>query len=160
GHQGSARPGGTPHFGARLMAKKPVAVEELSEEQAAAELVRLAREIAEHDKRYFQHDAPTITDAAYDALRQRSEAIEARFPELVGPESPSQRVGAAPQEKFGKVKHAVAMLSLGNAFADEDVAEFVGRIRRFLQLPADEKVEITAEPKIDGLSISLRYEEG
>jgi len=142
------------------MAKRPVQVEELSEEQAAAELARLALEIAEHDKRYFQHDAPTISDAAYDALRQRSEAIELRFPGLVGPESPSQRVGAAPQEKFGKLKHAVPMLSLGNAFTEEDVSEFVARIRRFLQLPADEAVEITAEPKIDGLSISLRYEEG
>ncbi|MBL8893455.1 MAG: NAD-dependent DNA ligase LigA [Rhizobiales bacterium] len=142
------------------MAKKPVAIEELSEEQAAAELAKLAQDIAEHDKRYYQHDAPTISDAAYDALRRRAEAIEQRFPELVGPESPSQRVGAAPQEKFGKLKHAVPMLSLDNAFAEEDVSEFVGRIRRYLKLPAGEAVEITAEPKIDGLSISLRYEDG
>ena len=87
------------------MAKKPIAIEELSAEQASAELTRLAQEIAEHDKRYFQQDAPTISDAAYDALRKRAQAIEQLFPDLVGPESPSQRVGAAPQEKFGKLKH-------------------------------------------------------
>jgi len=140
------------------MSDKPV--DSLSETEAAAELARLAEEIAGHDLRYHAEDAPTISDADYDALRRRNLAIEQRFPQLVREESPSKSVGAAVSEKFGKVTHVVPMLSLDNAFADEDVSEFVGRIRRFLRLAADEPVVITAEPKIDGLSLSIRYENG
>ncbi len=132
----------------------------LTREEAAAELEWLAEEIARHDEAYYREDAPAITDAEYDALRLRNDALETEFPDLVRPDSPSKRVGATPSEKFSKVRHAVPMLSLGNAFADEDVSEFVARIRRFLKLADDEPVEITAEPKIDGLSISLRYENG
>src|SRR5215472_9184129 len=137
-----------------------VAVDALTEAAAKAELERLAAEIAEHDKRYHQEDAPTISDGAYDALRRRNEAIEARFPHLARPDSPSHRVGAAPAAKFAKVRHAVPMLSLGNAFAPEEVADFVGRIRRFLRLDAAAPIAFSAEPKIDGLSMSLRYERG
>jgi DNA ligase (NAD+) len=144
----------------RDTSKHQVAIEELTETAAKAELKRLAAEIAEHDQRYHQQDAPTISDAAYDALRRRNEAIEARFPQLVRPDSPSKRVGAAPAEKFAKVRHAIPMLSLGNAFAPEDVTEFVARIRRFLRLSAEEPIAFSAEPKIDGLSMSLRYEGG
>ena len=133
---------------------------DLTEAQAKAELKRLAAEIAAHDKRYYQQDAPTVTDAEYDALRQRNAAIEARFPELIRSDSPSRRVGAAPTGKFRKVRHAVPMLSLDNAFTDQDVVDFVARIRRFLKLDEDEKLAFSAEPKIDGLSMSLRYEEG
>jgi DNA ligase (NAD+) len=140
------------------MSDKPV--DSLSETEAAAELARLAEEIAGHDLRYHAEDAPTISDADYDALRRRNLAIEQRFPQLVREDSPSKSVGAAVSEKFGKVTHVVPMLSLDNAFADEDVSEFVGRIRRFLRLSADEPVVITAEPKIDGLSLSIRYENG
>jgi DNA ligase (NAD+) len=132
-------------------------VEDLTIIEAAAELAELAAEIAQHDRAYFEHDAPTISDAEYDALRQRNEAIEQRFPELIREDSPSRRVGAGVVEKFGKIRHAVPMLSLANGFSDEDVEDFVGRIRRFLNLE-DEEVAFTAEPKIDGLSISLRYE--
>ncbi|MFN3349366.1 NAD-dependent DNA ligase LigA [Pseudorhodoplanes sp.] len=135
-------------------------VDSLTEEQAAAELARLAKLIAEHDKRYYQEDAPTVSDAEYDALRQRNAAIEARFPALVRKDSPSRRVGAAPARGFRKVRHAVPMLSLDNAFAEQDVADFVSRIRRFLKLPEDERIDFVAEPKIDGLSMSLRYERG
>ena len=137
-----------------------IAVSELSEAQAKAELKRLAAEIAAHDKRYYQEDAPSVSDAEYDALRARNEAIEARFPALVRPDSPSRKIGAKPAEKFAKIRHAVPMLSLGNAFADEDVIDFVERIRRFLGLSAEEKLAFAAEPKIDGLSCSLRYERG
>ena len=115
-----------------------ILVAELTEAQAKAELKRLAAEIGAHDKRYYQDDAPTVSDADYDALRQRNEAIEARFPELVRADSPSRRVGAAAVAKFAKVRHAVPMLSLDNAFADEEVVDFVERIRRFLRLPAEE----------------------
>jgi DNA ligase (NAD+) len=135
-------------------------VEELGEDEAARELAWLAREIARHDELYYREAAPEVSDAEYDALRQRNEAIEARFPGLVRPDSPSQRVGAAPAEGFAKVRHAVPMLSLANAFDQEDVADFFTRIRRFLNLGAEEAVEVVAEPKIDGLSISLRYESG
>ena len=140
------------------MAKQTVAVDALTPLEAIAELERLAAEIAEHDRAYHEQDAPTISDAEYDALRLRNEAIEARFPDLVRSDSPSRRVGSGPSEKFGKVRHAVPMLSLSNGFSDEDAADFVGRVRRFLNLGEDEPVEVTAEPKIDGLSISLRYE--
>jgi DNA ligase (NAD+) len=137
-----------------------VPVVDLTEAQAEAEIERLAAEIGAHDRRYYQEDAPTVSDAAYDALRRRNEEIEARFPALVRADSPSRRVGAQPSQKFAKVRHAIPMLSLGNAFADTEVAEFVERVRRFLRLPADERVVFTAEPKIDGLSCTLRYEDG
>jgi DNA ligase (NAD+) len=136
------------------------AVAELSEAEATAELARLVREIARHDELYYRKDQPEISDAEYDALRQRNEAIEARFPQLIRPDSPSRRVGAAPSEGFAKVRHRVPMLSLANAFDQEDVADFFTRIRRFLNLGTEEPVEVVAEPKIDGLSISLRYEQG
>src|SRR5438445_8256357 len=134
--------------------------DDLTKKQAKAEHARLATEIAAHDKRYYQEDAPTVSDADYDALRRRYEAIEARFPDLRTLESLSMRVGAAPAGRLAKVRHAVPMLSLGNAFSEEDVADFVGRIRRFLNLKEEESLTFTAEPKIDGLSMSLRYEEG
>lgn len=135
-----------------------LAVEFLGKEAAAAEHLRLEREINRHDILYHQQDEPEISDADYDALRQRLDAIEKRFPDLVG--DVSSKVGAAPQEKFGKIIHSVPMLSLGNIFTDEECAEFIDRIRRFLALPASEPLEFTAEPKIDGLSMSLRYERG
>jgi DNA ligase (NAD+) len=135
-------------------------VDTLTKAQARVELKRLALEIESHDKSYYQQDAPTISDAQYDALRQRFNAIEARFPELVSSDSPSQRVGAQPSGRFAKVRHAVPMLSLDNAFAEEDVVDFVARIRRFLKLGDDDKIAFSAEPKIDGLSMSLRYEAG
>src|SRR6266436_4287339 len=154
----SARPGMTDNMSVPDASKIPVA--KLTQAQAKAELKRLAAEIGAHDRRYYQDDAPTVSDAAYDALRRRNEEIEARFPDLVRADSPSRRVGAQPLQKFAKVRHAVPMLSLGNAFSDSEVAEFVERIRRFLRLSADEKIVFTAEPKIDGLSCTLRYEEG
>jgi DNA ligase (NAD+) len=138
----------------------PRAVGDLSETEATAELARLAEEIAEHDKRYYQEDEPSISDAEYDALRLRNAAIEARFPELVREDSPSTRIGAKPSGRFKKVRHAVPMLSLGNAFDAEDVADFVARVRRFLRLSQNDELALTAEPKIDGLSASLRYESG
>jgi DNA ligase (NAD+) len=135
-------------------------IADLTRAQAKVEHVRLTLEIERHDQAYYQDDAPKVSDAEYDALRQRFNAIEARFPELVTSESPSQKVGAAPSGKFRKVRHAVPMLSLDNAFAEEDVADFVGRIRRFLKLDENERIDFSAEPKIDGLSMSLRYEGG
>ena len=138
----------------------PLAVDDLTPADAAAELERLAAEIARHDQLYYQNDDPEISDADYDALRRRNEAIEARFPDLVRADSPSRRVGAPASETFAKVRHRVPMLSLGNAFADEDVTDFAVRVRRFLSLAAEDELAITAEPKIDGLSISLRYERG
>jgi DNA ligase (NAD+) len=140
--------------------KTPPAVDTLSKAQAKVEHKRLALEIEGHDRRYYQEDAPKISDAEYDALRRRFNAIEARFPELVSGESPSQKIGAAPSGRFKKVRHAVPMLSLDNAFAEEDVLDFVGRIRRFLKLGDDDRTDFSAEPKIDGLSMSLRYEGG
>jgi DNA ligase (NAD+) len=134
--------------------------DKLSKAEAEKELARLAAEIAEHDRRYHGEDSPTISDAAYDALKRRNDAIEQRFPDLVRPDSPSHRVGARPLEKFAKVVHAKPMLSLDNAFSDEDIADFAARIRRFLALKEDDEVVFTAEPKIDGLSASLRYEDG
>jgi DNA ligase (NAD+) len=140
--------------------KAVVPVDDLTEKQAKAEHARLAEEIAGHDRRYYQEDAPTVTDAEYDELRRRYAAVEARFPQLATGESLSLRVGAAPSPRFAKVRHAVPMLSLDNAFAEEDVVDFVGRIRRFLRLPESEEIVFSAEPKIDGLSMSLRYEGG
>src|SRR3954449_4222777 len=132
----------------------------LTKSQAKVELKRLALEIERHNAAYYQEDAPKISDAEYDELRKRLNAIEARFPELVSSGSPSQKVGAAPSGKFSKVRHAVPMLSLDNAFAEQDVLDFVGRIRRFLRLGEDDRLDFSAEPKIDGLSMSLRYERG
>jgi DNA ligase (NAD+) len=137
-----------------------VDVEALSEKQAKSEHARLEAEIKRHDQSYYQKDAPTVPDAEYDALRRRYEAIEAQFPDLRTLESLSRKVGAPPARGFAKVRHAVPMLSLGNAFSAEEVAEFVERIRKFLGLKEDDKLVFTAEPKIDGLSCSLRYEGG
>lgn len=139
-------------------AQKPV--DALTKAEAEAELARLAAEIARHDALYYAKDAPEITDAAYDALRARNDAIEARFPDLVRPDSPSTRVGAAPSEAFAQARHGEPMLSLGNAFSDEELVEFVARVKRFLGMPDNEAVTLTAEPKIDGLSANLRYEKG
>ncbi|HZH51342.1 MAG TPA: NAD-dependent DNA ligase LigA [Microvirga sp.] len=135
-------------------------VDQLTPQAAREEHDQLGREIAEHDRRYYEEDAPSVSDAEYDALRRRYEAIEERFPELKSEESLTQKVGAKASEKFAKIRHRVPMLSLANGFADEDVEEFVERIRRFLQLKGDAPLVFTAEPKIDGLSLSLRYENG
>jgi DNA ligase (NAD+) len=141
-------------------------VELLNEDEARAELARLAAVIAHHDRLYYTQDAPEISDAEYDELRRRDAAIEARFPELVRPDSPSRRVGAAPATGFAKVTHRVPMLSLENAFAEEDVRAFFAGIRNFFRRTATEeevaedRVEVMAEPKIDGLSAALRYEDG
>jgi len=135
------------------------AVEDISEAEAAAELTRLADEIAAHDLRYYQDEAPSVSDAEYDALKQRNAAIEARFPALVRDNSPSLRVGAVRAAAFAPVEHGVPMLSLDNAFSDDDAREFDARVRRFLRL-GEEPVAYNAEPKIDGLSASLRYENG
>jgi DNA ligase (NAD+) len=132
--------------------------ETLTEPQAAAELARLADEIAHHNRLYHDEDAPAVSDAEYDALVRRNAALEAAFPALVRANSPSVQVGAAPTGVLAKVAHARPMLSLDNAFADAEVAEFVERVRRFLHLAAEEPVVLTAEAKIDGLSCSLRYE--
>jgi len=133
---------------------------DLDEAEAASELKRLATEIAHHDELYYRKDAPEISDAEYDALRARNGEIEARFPHLMRDDSPSLRVGAAPVEAFGKVVHRVPMLSLGNVFDEEGLRDFLDRIRRFLGLQSIDGLAFTAEPKIDGLSITLRYENG
>ncbi len=135
-------------------------VEQLDETEAATELERLAAEIARHDRLYHEQDAPEITDAEYDALRRRNAAIELRFQGLVREDSPSRRVGAAPESGFAKYRHRVPMLSLDNAFDAADFTEFVARARRFLGLPQEAKLPMIGEPKIDGLSISLTYENG
>jgi len=142
------------------MADIQIAVEDLTQEQAAEELARLAAEIAEHDRRYHQEDAPIISDADYDALRRRNAAIEQLFPDLVRPDSPTGSVGAPPAEGFAKVRHAVPMLSLAKAYTDQDVVDFLERAKRFFERDKDFDIAFTAEPKIDGLSASLRYEKG
>lgn len=134
--------------------------DQLTKSQAEGELARLSAEIRRHDQAYYQKDAPEISDADYDALRQRLDAIEERFPELVKVDSPSQTVGAAPSEGFAKVKHIAPMLSLANAFSREDIADFLTKIRRFLGIEEDQPVPIFCEPKIDGLSFAARYEKG
>ncbi len=136
------------------------AVDTLSEAEAATELARLAQAIADADAAYYQNDAPEITDADYDALRLRNAAIEARFPALKRGDSPAVRVGAEASAGFAKAQHGAPMLSLDNAFTDEDVADFAARIRRFLAVPPEDPLVFTAEPKIDGLSLSLTYEGG
>ncbi|SNY94360.1 DNA ligase (NAD+) [Cohaesibacter sp. ES.047] len=141
----------------RLREKK---VDQLDATEAKQELTYLAEEIAEADRLYHTEDAPLLTDGQYDALRRRNMALELRFPDLRREDSPTKRVGGAPSEKFAKITHAVPMLSLDNAFSDEDVAEFAKRVRRFLGIGIEEGLAITAEPKIDGLSASLRYENG
>jgi DNA ligase (NAD+) len=141
-------------------------VELLTEEEAKGELARLATEIAHHDQLYHAKDAPEISDAEYDRLRQRNAAIEARFPELIRSDSPIRRVGAAPAAGFSKVTHRVPMLSLENAFAEDDVRDFFAGVRNFFRRPedlarvAEDAIEVMAEPKIDGLSAALRYENG
>lgn len=134
--------------------------ETVSEAEAANRLMRLAKEIARHDKLYHDQDAPEISDADYDALVRENRELEEAFPNLVRADSPSKRLGAAPTSALAKVTHARAMLSLENAFSAEEVGDFVARVKRFLSLPADAFVPMTAEPKIDGLSCSLRYERG
>ena len=140
--------------------KSPTPIADLGPAEAKREHARLGKEIAVNDRRYHAEDAPTISDADYDALRRRYTALEEAFPELAGGDSANKRVGAAPSEKFAKVRHAVPMLSLGNIFSDEEVEEFCARVRRFLGLGGDAPLEFVAEPKIDGLSCSLRYEGG
>ena len=142
-----------------MAALESKSVDDLTEAEAEAELQRLAAEIAAHDVAYYRDEAPAVSDAEYDALKRRNEAIEARFPHLVRDDSPSRKVGAAPSTQFAPVRHGVPMLSLDNAMSEEEVTDFVGRIRRFLKLP-DEDIAFTAEPKIDGLSANLRYEKG
>ncbi|HEX7783489.1 MAG TPA: NAD-dependent DNA ligase LigA [Sphingobium sp.] len=132
----------------------------LSEADAANRLMRLAKEIAKHNKLYHDKDAPEISDADYDALVRENNVLEVAFPHLVRSDSPNALVGAEPTSALKKVAHAVRMMSLDNGFADEDIAEFIARVRRFLNLPEDAAVALTAEPKIDGLSCSLRYEKG
>lgn len=146
------------------MVESPVAGRQsaatLSNHQAQEEIRRLTQEIRAHDKRYYQNDAPSISDAEYDRLRRKLETLEKQFPDLVKPDSPTQKVGAAPAEGFKKVRHSKPMLSLDNAFSEEDLREFDARVRDFLKLGADETIEYVCEPKIDGLSFSARYEKG
>lgn len=140
--------------------KKTLKQDKLTPIEAAAEMAALAKQIEHHDIRYHQKDDPEISDAAYDALRNRYRALHEEYPHLAPKNDPEKRVGAAPATGFGKVTHAVPMLSLNNAFTDEDIEDFAQRIRRFLQLPDNEPLTFMAEPKIDGLSASLRYEKG
>ena len=139
---------------------RSISVEALTSAQAAEELKALASEMAGHDVAYYQNDDPDISDANYDALRQRNQAIEERFPDLKRADSPSDKVGVTPESGFGKIQHSVPMLSLGNAFNVQDLEDFDTRIRRFLSLDEAETISYTSEPKIDGLSASLRYEKG
>src|SRR6478736_5545940 len=142
------------------MSAAPTTVENMTIEDAAAELERLAREIARNDELYHGSDRPVISDADYDALKRRNDSIEARFPELIREDSPSRRVGSAPSVTFAPVVHARPMLSLDNTFSQEDVQDFVGSVYRFLGRLPDQSIAFTAEPKIDGLSMSIRYERG
>ncbi|MGL5361441.1 MAG: NAD-dependent DNA ligase LigA [Bosea sp. (in: a-proteobacteria)] len=142
------------------MARAPIAVADLSPLEAAGELQALAEQLQAADVAYHGNDAPELTDAAYDALKQRFEAIQKTFPDLKALADRSAAVGAKPSEKFAKIRHKRPMLSLDNAFSEEDVTDFVQRIRNFLGLAADAPLAFTAEPKIDGLSLSLRYENG
>lgn len=142
------------------MSTESVAVEDLTLEDAAAELGRLAKEIAHHDALYHGKDQPEISDADYDALKRRNDAIEARFPELIREDSPSRRVGVEPSNTFAPVVHSRPMLSLDNTFSQEDVRDFVASVYRFLGRLPDNSIAFTAEPKIDGLSMSIRYENG
>ena len=143
------------------MADEAVPTGQITEAEAAKELERLAKEIAHHNKLYHAEDSPEITDAAFDALVRRNEELEARFPQLVRPDSPTKRVGyAVASSPLAKVRHEVRMFSLDNAFADEEVADFVARVRRFLNLPESKELVFTVEEKIDGLSCSIRYEQG
>jgi DNA ligase (NAD+) len=137
-----------------------IAVADLTRAEAMVELAHLAQTLAQANTAYHRNDTPEISDAAYDALKQRNAAIEARFRELKRADSPSDQVGAVVADGFGKVQHAVRMLSLGNAFSDDDVTDFDERLRKYLGLTADQPLRYTAEPKIDGLSLSLRYEDG
>ena len=142
------------------MSTEGSAVDTLTIEEAAAELERLAKEIAHHDALYHGRDRPEISDADYDALKRRNDALEVRFPELIREDSPSRRVGAAPSVTFSPVIHARPMLSLDNTFSQEDVQDFVAGVYRFLGRLPDQSIAFTAEPKIDGLSMSIRYENG
>ena len=135
-----------------------IETEDLTPEQAAAELERIAAEMAKSDIAYYQNDAPYLTDAEYDALKRRNRQIEARFPELIRADSPSKRVGAEAKNGFGKIRHRFPMLSLGDVFSLEEVDEFAVGVKRFLNVSED--IEFMAEPKIDGLSFSARYEHG
>jgi DNA ligase (NAD+) len=135
-------------------------VQDLSVEEAKTELARLASEIAHHNGLYHTHDAPEVTDAEFDALKRRNEEIEAWFPDLIRADSPSRQVGADPQSGFSKVRHAIPMLSLDNAFGEDDMQGFFARVRRMLRMAESDPLEVVGEPKIDGLSISLRYENG
>ena len=149
---------------AKGSSEKPVSA--LGEAEAAAELKRLAVAIAHHDRLYHQKDMPEISDADYDALRRRNQAIEERFPKLLRSDSPSRRVGAAPAGGFAKVRHALPMLSLDNAFEEADVRAFFQSVRNYFKRPedlarvAEDEIAVMAEPKIDGLSSTLRYEDG
>ncbi len=145
---------------AETKSRTPKPASALTADEAAAEHRGLVAEVEKNDRLYYQEDAPRISDAAYDALRARLLEIEDEYPELATAESPTQRVGAVPAEKFAKVIHKVPMLSLGNVFDEEEARDFLDRVRRFLGLGADDPLEVTAEPKIDGLGISLRYENG
>ena len=140
------------------MSNEKLPVETLTELEAAAELAALASEIAHHDALYHGKDAPEISDAEYDALKKRNDALEARFPHLVRADSPSKRVGATPLATFSAVTHARPMLSLDNVFSDEEASEFVASVYRFLGVLPDDSIALTAGPKIDGLSMSIRYE--
>ncbi len=142
------------------MSQDQTPVEKLSELEASAELAFLAAELARHDALYHGKDAPEVSDADYDALKRRNDAIEGAFPDLVRADSPSKKVGFAPLATFAPIVHARPMLSLDNAFSDDDVRDFVASVYRFLGNLPDDSIAFTAEPKIDGLSMSIRYEGG
>ena len=133
---------------------------DLTPDQASIELEKLAKEIADHDYRYYRLNQPTISDEAYDALRRHNQEIEAKFPDLIRPDSPTHRIGSSPSPEFEKVRHQTPMLSLDNAFSFEEVSDFIERLKRFLKWPVDQDIPLMAEPKIDGLSASLIYEQG